>query len=109
MPLRGRLSREQGKRKLAEGKQKQYARVPLSTLRIVPLDAMTLIYHRASGQTHVVASPVPELIEILSETPCDVATLLARLADRFDLGDPDPEALTARLDELADVGLVIRT
>ena len=108
MPLRGRLSREQGKRKLAEGKQKQYARVPLSTLRIVPLDAMTLIYHRASGQTHVVASPVPELIEILSETPCDVATLLARLADRFDLGDPDPEALTARLDELADVGLVIR-
>lgn len=108
MPLRGRLSREQGKRKLAEGKQKQYARVPLSTLRIVPLDSMTLIYHRASGQTHVVASPVPELIEILSETPCDVATLLARLADRFDLGDPDPEALTARLDELADVGLVIR-
>ena len=108
MPLRGRLSREQGKRKLAEGKQKQYARVPLSTLRIVPLDALTLIYHRASGQTHVVASPVPELIEILDETPCDTATLLARLADRFDLGDPDPEALTARLDELADVGLVIR-
>lgn len=93
---------------MAEGKQKQYARVPLSTLRIVPLDAMTLIYHRASGQTHVVASPVPELIEILDETPGDVATLLACLADRFDLGDPDPEALTARLDELADVGLVIR-
>jgi len=94
---------------VVEGKQKRYARVPVSTLRIVPLDAMTLIYHRASGQTHVVASPVPELIEILDETPCDVAPLLARLADRFELGDPDPEALTARLDELADVGLVIRT
>lgn len=92
---------------MAEGKQNRYARVPLSTLRIVPLDEMTLIYHRASGQTHVVASPAPELIEILDETPCDVATLLARLSDRFDLGDPDPAALTARLDELADVGLVI--
>lgn len=86
----------------------RYARVPLSTLRIVPLDAMTLIYHRASGQTHVVASPVPELIEVLDDTPCDIATLLARLGEHFDLGDPDAAALAARLDELADVGLVVR-
>jgi PqqD family protein of HPr-rel-A system len=86
----------------------RYARVPLPTLRIVPLDAMTLIYHRTSGQTHVVASPVPELIEVLDETPCDVATLLAWLGEHFDLGDPDAAALAARLDELADVGLVVR-
>lgn len=82
--------------------------MPLASLRIVPIDAMTLIYHRASGQTHVVAPPVPELIEVMDETPCDVATLLARLAERFDLGDPDEAALAARLDELADVGLVVR-
>ncbi len=87
---------------------RRYARVPLVGLRIVPLDALTLIYHRASGQTHVVAPPVPELIETLDETPCDVATLLGRLGERFDLGDPDPQALTARLDELADIGLAIR-
>ncbi len=87
----------------------RYARVPLATLRIVPLDEMTLIYHRASGQTHVVAPPVPELIEVLDESPADVATLLARLAERFDLGDPDALALAARLDELADIGLVVRT
>lgn len=94
---------------MTKGDQRnRYARVPLSTLRIVPLDAMTLIYHRASGQTHVVASPVPELIEVLDETPCDVATLLARLGEQFDLGDPDAAALAARLDELADVGLVVR-
>lgn len=93
---------------MVEGKQKRYARVPLSTLRIVPLDAMTLIYHRASGQTHVVASPVPELIEILDETPRDVTALLARLTEQFDLGDPDEAALIARLDELSDIGLAIR-
>ncbi|MCC5640978.1 HPr-rel-A system PqqD family peptide chaperone [Nostoc sp. CHAB 5844] len=94
---------------MTKGDQRnRYARVPLSTLRIVPLDAMTLIYHQASGQTHVVASPVPELIEVLDETPCDVATLLARLGEQFDLGDPDAAALAARLDELADVGLVVR-
>ncbi len=69
---------------------------------------MTLIYHRASGQTHVVASPVPELIEVMDETPRDVATLLARLAERFDVGDPNEGALAARLDELADIGLVLR-
>lgn len=94
---------------MVEGKQKRYARVPLSTLRIVPLDAMTLIYHRASGQTHVVASPVPELIEILDETPRDVAALLARLTEQFDLDDPDEAALIARLDELSDIGLAIRS
>ena len=91
-----------------EGKQTHYARVPLSTLRIVPLDELTLIYHRASGQTHVVAPPIPELLEILDETPCDITTLLAHLTARFDLGDPDFEVLTARLDELVDIGLVIR-
>lgn len=94
---------------MVEGKQKRYARVPLSTLRIVPLDAMTLIYHRASGQTHVVASPVPELIEILDETPRDVAALLARLTEQFDLDDPDEAALIARLDELSDIGLAFRS
>lgn len=94
---------------MAQGdEQERYARVPLSTLRVVPLDEMTLIYHRASGQTHVVAPPVPELIEVMDEAPANVATLLARLAERFDLGDPDAAALTARLEELVDIGLVIR-
>ena len=90
-----------------EEERRRYARVPLSTLRIVPLDEMTLIYHRASGQTHVVAQPVPALIEVMDEIPASIATLMARLSERFDLGDPDEAALAARLDELADIGLVI--
>lgn len=86
----------------------RYRAADPATLRIVPLDALTLIYHRASGITHVVDSPVPELLEALAEKPLGVEPLLARLAEAYDLADADPMALAARLDELAAVGLVER-
>ena len=38
------------------------------TLRIVPLDALTLVYHRSSGITHIVDAPVPEILETLGGT-----------------------------------------
>ena len=79
-----------------------------ATLRIVPLDALTLIYHRASGITHVVDAPVPEILEALSQEPLSVDALLARLARDYDLIDADPMALAVRLDELAAAGLVER-
>jgi PqqD family protein of HPr-rel-A system len=78
------------------------------TLRIVPLDALTLVYHRASGITHIVDAPVPEILETLAAEPLSVPDLLARLGERFDLVDADPGALAVRLDELAAVGLVER-
>lgn len=77
------------------------------TLRIVPLDALTLIYHRASGITHVVDAPVPEILDALAE-PLDADALLAKLAADYDLLDADPLALAVRLDELAAAGLVER-
>jgi PqqD family protein of HPr-rel-A system len=79
-----------------------------STLRIVPLDALTLIYHRASGITHIVDAPVPEILEALGDEALTCRALLDRLAEQFDLGDPDPMALAVRLDELAAAGLVER-
>lgn len=86
----------------------RYRAAPPSTLRIVPLDALTLVYHRASGITHVVDAPVPEILEALGEEALTSAALLDRLTERFDLGDPDPVALAVRLDELAAAGLVER-
>ena len=83
------------------------AAVP-ETLRIVPLDALTLVYHRASGITHVVDSPVPEILETLAAESLGVPELLTRLGEHFDLVDADVNALAARLDELAAVGLVER-
>jgi len=73
-----------------------------ATLRIVPLDDLTAIYHRASGITHLVASPVPELLAALSE-PLTLVRLAKRLGEEFYLSDG--EALAARLDELVASGL----
>lgn len=74
-------------------------------LRVVPLDSLTAIYHRASGITHLVDAPVPQIVKALRD-PMTLDELLARLAADYDLADPDREALAARLAELVAVGLV---
>lgn len=83
-----------------------YRAAPAATLRIVPLDVLTLVYHRASGITHVVDSPVLELLKVLEDQELDISQTLAALAAEHDLIDPDRDALAARLDELVAAGLV---
>ncbi|RYD98796.1 MAG: HPr-rel-A system PqqD family peptide chaperone [Sphingomonadales bacterium] len=85
----------------------RYRAASPATLRIVPVDALTLIYHRASGITHVVDAPVPEILAALAE-PLTVDALLTRLAEEYDLLDADALALAVRLDELVAAGLVER-
>lgn len=76
-------------------------------LRLEPLDALTLAYDRASGQTHLLAPPLPELLDLLAAGPATSAALVARMTEHFDLGDQDVPALIAeRLRELAAMGLV---
>ena len=81
-----------------------YRADPPEGLRIVCLDSLTAIYHRASGQTHVVAEPMPEILAALSAAPLSLEQLLA------DLGVTDDDAtrvlLSERLDELLEAGLV---
>lgn len=78
------------------------------SLIVVPVDLLTAIYHRASGQTHLIASPAPEILQALAEAPLDAAALLAKLRADYDLVDADPDVLLARLDELVETGLVER-
>ncbi|MEG3180465.1 HPr-rel-A system PqqD family peptide chaperone [Sphingomonas sp. LT1P40] len=85
----------------------RYRAASPATLRVEALDDLTLIYHRASGITHVVDSPVPELIAVLAEA-LTLEETLAALAAAHDLVDPDAGALAARLDELVLAGLVER-
>lgn len=85
----------------------RYRAPPPGCLRLAPLDALTAIYDRRSGITHVVAPPAPELIAALDDWS-DAAALLARLARDYDLADADPAALAARLDELVETGLIER-
>ncbi len=73
-----------------------------------PLDAMTLIYQRRSGITHMVAEPIPEILSAMGSEAVTAKLLVARLAKNFDLGpQKQAEAIVAdRLQELADLGLV---
>jgi PqqD family protein of HPr-rel-A system len=86
----------------------QYRAEPADERLIEPLDAMTLIYQRRSGITHIVAEPVPQILAAMGSDTVDVALVAARLATKFDLGDAsDARAvITARLEELASLGLI---
>lgn len=76
-------------------------------LLVEPLDAMTLIYQRRSGITHIVAEPVPEILAVMGEDALSAAEVAARLAAQFDLDATDAEAIIAsRLEELAALGLL---
>ena len=84
-----------------------YRAAPLPSLLIEPLDDLTAVFHRASGGTHLRASPAPESLHAL-QTPMTRADLLTSLSDRFDLVEADGVALDARLDELVAAGLAWR-
>ncbi|WP_240334215.1 HPr-rel-A system PqqD family peptide chaperone [Sphingobium estronivorans] len=73
------------------------------------LDDMVLLYHRSSGQTHMVISPVPEILATLDDGAAWTAgEVLGQLARLYDLGAAE-EALPqveAHLVELTALGLV---
>lgn len=78
-------------------------------LLVEPLDAMTLIYQRRSGITHIVAEPVPEILAAMGEDALTADAVAQRLASEFELDSADAaEIVAARLEELAMLGLVER-
>ncbi|MEQ1540519.1 MAG: HPr-rel-A system PqqD family peptide chaperone [Sphingorhabdus sp.] len=87
-----------------------YQAEPADQRLIEPLDVITLIYQRRSGITHMVAEPVPEILASMGDAAMDAANVLERLSAQFDLGDADDAiaVVSARLEELADLGLVDR-
>lgn len=87
-----------------------YQAEPADQRLIEPLDVITLIYQRRSGITHMVAEPVPEILAAMGDEMMDAAAVLERLSAHFDLGDAHDAiaVVAARLEELADLGLVDR-
>ena len=76
--------------------------------RTQAIDGLTLAFHRPSGTTHFLASPAPEILALLAETPMDAAALCRKLCEQLEL-PYDEEALVvteARLRELVVSGLV---
>ena len=72
------------------------------------IDGLMLVFHRPSGSTHFLVSPMPEMLALLAETPLTATALCRTLCERFALPHDD-EALVvvqARLGELIACGLV---
>jgi PqqD family protein of HPr-rel-A system len=87
-----------------------YRAAPPGALRIEPLGELTAIFDRRSMQTHLVVSPMPEILDAMGADVCNAALLALRLAAVFDFeGDDDVQPILAeRLGELAAMGLVER-
>jgi len=77
-------------------------------LLIAPLDEFTAVYHRASGITHLLIEPAPQILAVLGEGASSLDVLLERLGRDYDLDDGTREALAARLEELVEAGLIER-
>ena len=76
--------------------------------RRVELEGLTLLFHPASGMTHILAPPSPEILAALAE-PGDAEAVLARLSAQFDFAPGESAAaVAARLAELEASGLVRR-
>lgn len=71
-------------------------------------DDLYFLYHRPSGETHVLAPDLFAILKTIDERPLDAAGVLAMLAADHDIeteGDAPLEVVTARLGELATLGL----
>ncbi|MBW6523877.1 HPr-rel-A system PqqD family peptide chaperone [Sphingomonas sp. RHCKR47] len=79
---------------------------PADAFLICELGGLFALFHRPSGMTHLLASPAPELLELLGERALTRHELLAALNARYEVTDAADDLLDARLDELIAVGLV---
>ena len=68
--------------------------------RLAEMDALTVVYHAASGETHLLGEAVLAVIQRLSDGPADAEAL------RRASGLPD-EQLAAELTALEAVGLIV--
>lgn len=86
----------------------RYRAEPHGRRRITDIEGLTLVFHRPSGITHILSTPVPEILAELEDGHADAGGIAARLAAQHDIADiAEAEAVIgARLAELAALGLV---
>jgi PqqD family protein of HPr-rel-A system len=75
----------------------------------VEMEGLTLLFHAASGQTHILAPPAPQILAALAGEVRDADGILAEIGRDFEVRSADARAaLAARLAELEAAGLVHR-
>lgn len=77
-------------------------------LALHQLEPLTALFDTASGQTHIIAEPLPQILDALADGPCDSAGVAVRLAARFGTGTDaaSVDRIGECLVELAAMGLV---
>jgi PqqD family protein of HPr-rel-A system len=89
--------------------ERRYFRDECDAIAACALEDVGILYHRRSGQTHIVISPVPEILEALGlGRAAKAADVHAKLCRAYDLGDPEDTIalIESHLAELAALGLV---
>ncbi|HEX8443056.1 MAG TPA: HPr-rel-A system PqqD family peptide chaperone [Allosphingosinicella sp.] len=89
------------------GHEPRFRADPADAVRSAQLEALTILFHRPSGMTHVLAPPGPQILEILRAGEATLNELRDRMSERFELTGGD-DALAVRLEELVTAGLVER-
>ena len=72
-----------------------FAADPPGHLRVVPLDALTALYHRPSGQTHIVSEPMPEILAALGNGPMTAEALFSQLFEGAAVTAAGAEAISS--------------
>ncbi|MEO8722838.1 MAG: HPr-rel-A system PqqD family peptide chaperone [Sphingobium sp.] len=90
---------------------RRYQAASADDMLLRPLDDLVLLYHRSSGQTHMVASPVPEILAELGDKALHLEELRSALEQNYDLGEPEAARaeLSQHLGDLCALGLVRTT
>ena len=93
------------------GEHVRYTGAQLDAVRLEALGLITLCYHHASGQTHLLMEPSPEIMAHLWGRTLSLDEITAALAAEFDgTAEADfADTLSARLQELCAIGLVSLT
>ena len=87
----------------------RYIADPNDAFLTMEMEGLTALYHRASGTTHILAPPAPQILAALGMDAGEPAEIADRLSQSFDLAAEDaPAAIAARLAELEAAGLVRR-
>ncbi|MEQ8744457.1 HPr-rel-A system PqqD family peptide chaperone [Parasphingorhabdus sp.] len=88
----------------------KYRAAPKDDLIWHGLDSMTLLFHRPSGITHMLADPAPAILEVMKDATLTATEIASRLTASFDVdSDVDAENIVvARLEELSGLGLIAR-
>lgn len=81
-------------------------------IKMKPLDYMTLLYDKLSGVTHIIAEPVPQIIEALGQDIMSAQQIQRELNKHYDMAAYDDveekfsDIIEARLEECIGLGFI---